>query len=180
MSRVIMFLADGFEECEGLITVDLLRRAGIVVTTASVMEKKEIVSAHGIRLFADVMAEEADYDAADMLILPGGQPGTRNLAASSLVREKCLAFAGEKKLAAICAAPTVLAGLGLLRGKEATCYPTSEPLLEGAHLRHIKAVTDGNITTGQALGAAFSFALRIISELEGAEAARKVAEAICL
>lgn len=114
MSKAIVFFADGFEECEGLLVVDLLRRAGVDVKTASINGSTKILSSHGITLFTDLCAEDADYAAADIVILPGGLKGTENLAASSFVKEKCLEFADGKKVAAICAAPSILASLGLL------------------------------------------------------------------
>ena len=97
MSKAIVFFADGFEECEGLLVVDLLRRAGVDVKTASINGSTKILSSHGITLFADLRAEDADYAAADIVILPGGLKGTENLAASTFVKEKCLEFANEKK-----------------------------------------------------------------------------------
>ena len=98
MSKAIVFFADGFEECEGLLVVDLLRRAGVEVTTASINGSTKIVSSHGITLFSDVIAEDADYESADIVILPGGLKGTENLAASAFVKQKCLEFAGKKRL----------------------------------------------------------------------------------
>lgn len=180
MSKVIVFLADGMEECEGLITVDILRRAGAKVTTASVMRRLEITSARNIVVRADILAEEADYEEADLIVLPGGKVGTENLGASPLVREKCLEFAKTKKVAAICAAPSILAGLGLLEGRSATCHPDFEPRMAGALLTGGSVAVDGNITTGQGLGAAFVFALKLAADLEGQEAADRIAEAICL
>ena len=105
MKKVIIFLADGFEEIEALASVDLLRRAGIDVTTASIMGRLEVTAAHNVVVKADVLAEDADYAAADMIVLPGGGVGTQNLAKSELVREQCLAFAKDRLVSAICAAP---------------------------------------------------------------------------
>ena len=179
MSRAIVFIADGLEECEGLLVVDILRRAGTEVTTASINGTKQVVSSHGIIFLTDTTAEEADYEHADMVILPGGMVGTENLAASDFVKARCLEFAAGKKAAAICAAPTVLAGLGLLEGKKATCHPGAEAGMRGAELTHTPVVVAGNITTGQALGAAIPFALELARQLEGDEAAERVRKAIC-
>ena len=179
MSRAIVFIADGLEECEGLLVVDILRRAGTEVTTASINGTKQVVSSHGIIFLTDTTAEEADYEHADMVILPGGMVGTENLAASDFVKARCLEFAAGKKAAAICAAPTVLAGLGLLEGKKATCHPGVEAGMCGAELTHTPVVVAGNITTGQALGAAIPFALELARQLEGDEAAERVRKAIC-
>jgi len=179
MSKAIIFIADGLEECEGLLVVDVLRRAGTEVTTASINGTKQVVSSHGITFFTDMLVEEADYEHADIVILPGGKVGTANLAASEFVKARCLEFAAGKKIAAICAAPTVLAGLGLLKGKKATCHPNAETGMGSVELTHMPVTVDGNITTGQALGAAIPFALELAKQLEGKEAAEKVRRAIC-
>ncbi len=179
MSKAVVFIADGLEECEGLLVVDILRRAGTEVTTASINGTKQVVSSHGITFITDTLAEEVDYDHADIVILPGGLRGTENLSASSFVRSRCQEFAAGKKIAAICAAPTVLAGLGLLDGKKATCHPNAEAGMNGAELTHLPVAVAGNITTGQALGAAIPFALELARQLEGEEAAERVRKAIC-
>ena len=121
MSKAVVFFADGTEECEALLVIDLLRRAKVEVTVASAMGRKELVSSHKIHLTADALAEDVDYSDVDLVVLPGGIPGTPNLAANKTVTETCKAFAAAgKKVAAICAAPSVLASLGLLEGKNAT------------------------------------------------------------
>jgi len=134
MSKVCVFLANGLEECEGLITVDLLRRAGVDVTTASIHETKKILSSHRIKLKADALADELDMEVFDMIVLPGGLVGTNNLKESETVAKVCREFAAreDKMVAAICAAPSVLGELGLLEGRRATCYPGFEPALVGA------------------------------------------------
>ena len=179
MSKVIVFLADGLEECEGLLVVDLLRRAESDVTTASINGTRTIRSSHGITLEADIIAEDADFESADLIVLPGGLRGTENLSASSLVREQCIAFAARKKAAAICAAPSIFASLGLLEGRKATVHPGFEDKMHGAVLTHAPVTGDGNLTTGQALGAAIPFSLELIRQMEGEQAAQKVAKAIC-
>ena len=179
MSKAIVFMADGLEECEGLLVVDILRRAGTEVTTASINGTTQVFSSHGIRFFTDVTAEEADYESADILIFPGGVKGTENLAASEFVRAKCLAFAGSKKLAAICAAPSIFAQLGLLNGKKASIHPSFEAKMTGCEVTHEPVTVNGNITTGQALGTAIPFALELARQLEGEESAARVAKAIC-
>lgn len=179
MSKAVIFFADGLEECEGLLVVDLLRRAGTEVIIASVTGQRDILSSHGIRLQADVLAKDVDYDSADIVILPGGLKGTENLSYSSFVRQKCMEFAVNKKVAAICAAPSILASLGLLDGKCATVHPNFEDKMPGAHLTHAPVTVDGNITTGQALGAAIPFALELVLQLEGEETVKKVSRGIC-
>lgn len=179
MKTAVVFLADGFEECEGLLVVDLLRRAGIHVITASVMGRKEILSSHQVTLLADACAEEVDFRNADVVVLPGGMPGTTHLGENSIVREQCTAFAQNKCVAAICAAPSVLAGLGLLVGKRATCHPAVEEKLSGAIVTGEPVTVDGNIITGQGLGAGIPFALKLVEILTGKETADRIAAAIC-
>ena len=179
MKTAVVFLADGFEECEGLLVVDLLRRAGIHVITASVMGRKEILSSHQVTLLADACAEEVDFRNADVVVLPGGMPGTTHLGENSIVRKQCTAFAADKYVAAICAAPSVLAGLGLLVGKHATCHPAVEEKLSGAIVPGEPVTVDGNIITGQGLGAGIPFALKLVEILTGKETADRIAAAIC-
>lgn len=183
MKTAIVFLADGFEECEGLLVVDLLRRAGVEVVTASIMGRKEITSSHGITLQADALAEDVDFDAADMVVLPGGLPGTNYLGESEIVREQCLTFAGAsaraKYVAAICAAPSVLAGLGLLEGKRATCHTNFEDKMPGAIVTRESVTVSDNIITGQGLGAAIPFALKLAEVLVDRKTADEIAAAIC-
>lgn len=178
--KVIVFLAEGFEEIEALTVVDLLRRAGIRVETASVMNRRGVLGAHDVVVRADIMAEDADYNSADMVVLPGGGVGTMNLGKSSIVKKQCMAFAEKKQLAAICAAPTVLAALGLLEGKKATCYPGMEGEMKGALMQDQPAVVDGNIITGRAPGAAIPFALELIRQLLGEEAMEEVKAGIVI
>ena len=179
MKTAIVFLADGFEECEGLLAVDLLRRAKVNVVTASITEKKTVTSSHGVTLEADALAEEVDFAAGDMVILPGGMPGTARLGESAVVRDQCLAYARDKYVAAVCAAPSVLAGLGLLEGKPATCHPNFEDKMAGAVVTREPVAVAGRIITGQGLGAAIPFALEMVKVLAGAEEAQRIAKAIC-
>ena len=118
---VIVLLADGFEECEGLLVVDLLRRAGLKVVMASIMGRRDVKSSREILIHADCLAENVDYDKAQMVVLPGGRTGTENLGKSALVKEKSREFSNDKFVAAICAAPSILASLGLV--KKATVHP---------------------------------------------------------
>ena len=178
MKTAIVFLADGFEECEGLLVVDLLRRAEVNVTTASIMGRTEIKSSHGITLQADVIAEDVDFCSADMIILPGGLPGTTYLGESDIVKEQCLSFANDKYVSAICAAPSVLASWGLLDGKPATCHPAFEGKMYGAIVTKEPVTVAGNIITGQGLGAGISFALKLVETLVDKETADKISASI--
>ncbi len=178
--KAIVFLADGFEECEGLIVVDILRRAGIETLMASVMGRLEVDSSRHIKIKADVLAEDADYSSADILILPGGRRGTEKLSQSDIVREQCLAaFSKGRMLAAICAAPSIFASLGLLDGKKATCHPDYAMHMAGAALTGESVTVDGNIITGQGLGATFKFAWAMVQLLAGEEKVRQIKKAIC-
>ena len=184
--KAIVFLADGFEECEGLIAVDILRRAGVETIMASAMEGLQIDSSRHIKVMADVMASDVDYDTVDMIVLPGGRLGTENLGANDLVVEKCREFAASntdfgacKYLAAICAAPSLPASLGLLEGKKATCHPDFEDVMTGAELTGKSFVTDGRITTGQGLGASFDFSFELVRILVGEEKVEQIKKAIC-
>jgi 4-methyl-5(b-hydroxyethyl)-thiazole monophosphate biosynthesis len=171
MSKAVIFFAPGAEECEGLICVDLLRRAGVQVQVCAVSDELTVTCSHGTRLVCDALAQDADLT-ADAVILPGGIPGTPNLAKSETVCSAVRAFYDAGKLvAAICAAPTVLGTLGLLEGRRATCYPGCEDGLGGAEYVDAETVRDGSIITGSGLGAAIPFALEIIAYLEGPDVA---------
>lgn len=177
--KAIVFLGDGFEECEGLITVDILRRAGIETLMASVMGRLEVDSSRHIVVKADVLAEDVDFNTVDLIVLPGGRLGTENLGENAVVREMCARFAADKYVAAICAAPSLLAALGLLEGKRATCHPDFEGQMAGAVLTGESVVTDGNIITGQGLGASFDFSFELVRILAGRETAEQIKKAIC-
>lgn len=179
MEKGYVFLADGFEEIEGLTVVDLLRRAHIETRTVSVMGRKEIVGSHGISLLADEVFEDADFSDGTLFVLPGGMPGTKHLAAHQGLA-KLLKKANDEKrrLAAICAAPSVLGGLGLLCGRQAACYPGFEDALTGAEVRYEPVVVSGTITTSRGMGTAIAFALSLIGQLLGEEEARRIKESI--
>lgn len=179
MKKVSIFLAEGFEEVEALTPADLLRRGGAEVTLVSIGDKKEVAGSHGIVITADHLFTEMNFADADLLVLPGGMPGTLNLKACepllTLLKEQ---NAKGKKLAAICAAPTVLGHAGLLNGKKATCYPGCEDGLIGAVCRTEPVVTDGTITTSRGVGTAISFSLSLIAQLYSQEKADEVAKSI--
>jgi len=181
MSKAVIFFAPGCEECEGLLCVDLLRRAGVEVTIAAVGGERNVTSARGITVVADALAEEVDYEAFDACILPGGLPGVTNLKADATVQKTCVEFAAAGKVvAAICAAPTALAQFGVLQGKKATVYPGmgGELTAAGAECTGLPITVDGNIITGEALGAAIPFALALARVLAGPDAAARVKNAI--
>lgn len=179
MAKVFIFLADGYEEIEGLTVVDLLRRANIDITMVSITGDRNVTGSHGITSMADTLFEETDFSEADMLVLPGGMPGTTNLLKHPGLDQLLKSFAGKgKQLAAICAAPRVLGEKGLLSGKNVTCYPGNEYGLIGAHVLPAAVVTDGNITTSRGMGTAIDFSLSLIKNLKGTEEAHRIAAAI--
>ncbi|MBQ7859784.1 MAG: DJ-1/PfpI family protein [Faecalibacterium sp.] len=179
MSKAVVFFADGTEECEALLVIDLLRRADVEVVVASAMGRLQLVTSHNITLMADALAEEADYTNADLLVLPGGIPGTPNLAANAAVVAAVKQFCAQgKKVAAICAAPSILADLGLLQGKKATAHAAFQDKLPGAVVLDEEVVVDGNITTSYGLGGAIPFGLELVRQLAGAETADRIKAAI--
>ena len=179
MNKAIVMLADGVEECEALLVVDILRRAGTEVVTVSINKTTKVISSHQITLYADEIIKETNFEEADILVLPGGLKGTENLSMNQVVLEQCKNFAEKKMLAAICAAPSILASLGLLEGKKATVHPNFEEKMHGAVLTHGHVAVDGNIITGQGLAAGIEFSLELAARLEGKEKSEKVARGIC-
>lgn len=169
MIKVAVYLAEGFEEMEAIIPVDVWRRAGYQVTTISVSGNKEVTGSHNITLKPGAsISNELLANDFDIHFLPGGTPGAFNLAESKIVCERLMdAYRNEKHIAAICAAPLVLGRLGLLRSKKATCYPGFEKELIDADLVDEYVVTDGSITTGKGAGVAMNLALEIVSLFSG-------------
>lgn len=179
MKKVSIFLASGFEEVEALTPIDLLRRAGAQVTIVSVQEQKAVTGSHQITVEADTLFEDMNFEDQDLLILPGGQPGTNNLKACQKLRD-LLADADKKGklLAAICAAPTVFGDMGLLKGKKATCYPGCEDGLIGAEHLVDRVAVDGNLITSRGVGTAIPFALSLIEQLFGKEKSEEIRKSI--
>ncbi len=177
-----MFLAEGFEEVEALCPLDLLRRAGVKVMTVGV-DTKVVRGSHGIEVIADITTYEAEKllskNPADMVILPGGLPGTTNLQADSTVN-RFIKHAVEREayLAAICAAPMIFGELSLLDGKEAICYPGFEEKLLGAKISDKSVVTDGKIITAKGMGVALEFGLALVSVLVSKEKADELRAAV--
>ena len=172
MKKIAVHLADGFEEIEAISIIDVLRRAGFHVTIVSMNKSMEVNGAHEITVKADVLFEDLDYDNIDMIVLPGGMPGAANLKAHSGLREQILNFNDMKKpMAAICAAPMVFGNLGLLKEKQATCYPGFEDELHGAIITGEAVAEAGNIITGKGAGVAIKFALKIVEKFNGKEVA---------
>jgi 4-methyl-5(b-hydroxyethyl)-thiazole monophosphate biosynthesis len=178
--KAYLFLAEGFEEIEAITPIDILRRADIEVTTVSILSHKEVCGAHGIKVMADILFDDTDYSDNDLLILPGGMPGTKNLDAHPGLKKLLKKQAEQGKfISAICAAPSVLGKMGLLEGKEAICYPSFESQLLGATISTEKVVTSGNIITAMGAGVAIPFALKLVEILKGKAVADKIEKAIC-
>lgn len=168
----LLVLIDGFEEIEALATVDVLRRGGVDVTTVSLTDSLTVTGGHNIPVVADALLADVDTQAPDVLIIPGG---TTAVDEHEGLKEAVVARAEkDARLAAICAAPMVLGNLGLLEGKNATCYPGFEKYLMGASVHETPAVVDGSIITGRGPGWSVEFALTILAELKGVVEANEV------
>ena len=179
MKRAVILFAEGYETVEALLVVDLLRRGGVEVTMASITEDEFVRSSHGVNVEMDAVLGEVDILDYDAIILPGGMPGTLNLGASAIVNEVIKKFAAQGKIvAAICAAPSVLGGLGILEGKKAACYPGFEDKLKGAEVVFDQVVRDGNVTTSRGMGTAIPFALDLVSQLVSKEKAQELKKGI--
>jgi len=179
MKKAAIFLAHGFEETEAVGTLDVLRRGGIDTTLISITGGRKVTGAHGIILEADALLSKTDFTPFDALVLPGGMPGSANLNGCNPLKQRlAIHFHEEKLVAAICAAPMILGGMGLLFGRRATCYPGFESYLTGATLAGEPVVTDGNVITGKGPGFVFAFALAIIRYLKGDDAANEVADGL--
>lgn len=181
MSKVYVFLAQGFEEIEALTVVDLLRRAKIDVSTVSITAEHAVTGSHRIPVTADLAIGEADFAACDMIVLPGGIPGTPNLEASAPLMAALDDFhANGKYISAICAAPSIFAHKGYLKGLDACCNPSFEEHLTagGAHVLHQNVVVSGNIIMSRAMGTAADFGLAIIERFQGREAAETMSRKI--
>ena len=176
MAKVYQFLADGFEDIEAWAPVDILRRGGVEVVTVSIMGREFVESAHGVTVKADTTFEAAgDFSDADMLLLPGGMPGATNLRDHEQLAEVLLHQHQQgKRIGAICAAPMVLGGLGILKGKQATCYPGFEGFLTGAEYTADLVTEDDNITTGEGPAAALPYGYKILSYFREEEAVEAI------
>lgn len=185
MKGVYIFLTDGFEEIEALATLDVLRRGGIEASTVSITEEVTVTGAHGVPVVADMNREQfedrAEFEGTtdkDVLVFPGGMPGTKNLAEDVRLMELMKRhYAEGGTLAAICAAPgLVIPQLSSLKGKRFTCYDGFEaaPIAKGGEYVKAPCVADGNLITGRGPGCAVDFALAIVRHLKGAELAQEI------
>ena len=166
---IYMFLANGFEEVEALTPLDLLRRAGADIKTVGI-GSRSVEGAHGIAVMADLLDSEIEDLSAEMIILPGGMPGTLGLAESEIVKKALdIAVNNGSYIAAICAAPSVLGKYGILHGKTATCFPGFEDSMIGANCSTSGVCRDGKIITAAGMGVALEFGLALVEALYGKE-----------
>ena len=182
MALVYAFLTAGSEEVECLACVDVLRRAGIETKLVALGSDRIVTGSHDISIVCDACIDEVDLAAADVLFIPGGLPGTTNMAADKKLCDALVKQAESgKRVAAICAAPSVFGGLGLLKGKTATCFPGFESSFPAGTFAGPKTVVvDGNIITASAMGQALPFALAVLEDIAGKKAVEKVREGIQL
>lgn len=175
---IITLLANGFEEIEALTPVDILRRAGLKVFTCGITGAA-VTGSHGIEVKADLLPDDVNLDEVEMVILPGGMPGSANIDAHPFTDKIIDAvLKNNGRIAAICAAPLVLGRRGLLDGKEAICYPGFEGELKGAVISSHSVVTDRNITTAKGMGVALEFSKELVKLLVGEEKAKEISLAI--
>lgn len=182
MKKVAMMVADGSEPVEVVAPVDVLRRGGAEVTLVSVMGRLDIAAAHGIALRADALIDDVDLDGYDMVVVPGGSVGVENLGKSERLAEALRRFAADDRpIGAICAGPTILASLGLLDGRKATCYPGCQAgFPEGAYQDVLGVVEDGNIITASGPGQALPFGVALLRSLFGDAIASDVASGMLM
>lgn len=177
--NIFVFLADGFEEIEALAPIDIFRRAGIKTTSVSISDTKVVKGAHDILVVADILFQEADFSGDQLLFLPGGMPGTTHLNAHQGLKDLLTVQAHKAgKIAAICAAPSVLGELGLLQDIEVICYPGFESQLNGAIISSKEIVFSDSIFTAKAAGVAIPFALKMVELIKGEDVAKKLSASI--
>lgn len=177
-----IFLANGFEEIEAITTIDVLRRGGVDVKTVSINEGLQVEGAHGVTVTADALFADVDFKFAEWLIMPGGMPGASNLHEFKPLNDLLLEhFRKGENIAAICASPAVvLAPLGILSGKNATCYPGFEDSMEKVRMQNEPVVVDGNIVTACGPAASMKFALAIVAIEKGDDVAQDIASGMLL
>lgn len=181
MKKIAVHLAEGFEEIEALSIIDILRRADLDTLSVSITKNKLVEGAHGIKVEADALFEEVNYDNIDMLVLPGGMPGTTNLEDHEDLKKRIIEFdIDEKWIGAICAAPSILGKMAMLEDRKATCYPGFEKSILGGKLSNDAVVLDRNIITSQGPATAMEFSLKLVELLKGQEKAEELSKALLL
>ncbi len=179
MKKLAIFFAEGYEEIEALTVVDICRRCGLTIDMVSITDNKNVKGAHDIDVCMDMTFSETDFDSYDMLVLPGGGNGTKNLEAfEPLMKQVDAFFEAGKYVAAICAAPSILGHRGILKGRKACCYPGFESHLEGAEVTAGPVEVSGHVITSRGMGTSIEFALAIVSVFCGEKAAEEMAKTI--
>lgn len=179
MKKAAVFFGTGYEEIEALTVVDLLRRAGIETVCVSIDNEGSVTGSHKISVAMDAGIDGIDFDSFDILVCPGGMPGTKNLEACGKLTDNIMKFyEGGKLIAAICAAPSIFGHLGLLEGREACIYPGMEAELLGARVCYDKVVKSDNVITSRGMGTAIDFGLKIVEALIDAGKADELGKAI--
>lgn len=179
MNRLAVFFAQGYEEIEALTVIDICRRGGLEADMVSVTEDMEVAGSHGILVRMDKRIEELDFEKYDMLVLPGGMPGTKNLEAHEGLMARVDEFYQKGKyIGAICAAPSIFGHRGILKGRRACSYPSFEGHLEGAEVTAGPVEISGNVITSRGMGTAIDFGLAIVGVFCGAEKAGELAKGI--
>lgn len=179
MNQIAIFFAKGYEEIEALTVVDICRRLGLTIDMVSVTEEMQVEGSHGIVVGMDKNFSQVDFAQYDMLVLPGGMPGTRNLEAHQELMAQVDAFyAAGKYIGAICAAPSIFGHKGILKGRRACCYPSFESHLEGAEVTAGPVEVSDNVITSRGMGTAIDFSLAIAEIFCGAEKAEEMAKSI--
>lgn len=179
MKKAAVFFGTGYEEIEALTVVDLLRRAGIEAVCVSIDNEKHVTGSHKISVEMDAGIDGIDFDSFDILVCPGGMPGTKNLEACKKLTDKLREFYDSGKLlGAICAAPSIFGHMGILKGKKACIYPGMEAELAGAEIVYDKVVKSDNVITSRGMGTAIEFGLEIVASLLDRETADKLGKTI--
>ncbi len=179
MKKIAIFFAEGYEEIEALTVVDICRRCGLAVELVSITEERLVMSSHGVVVQMDKVFTEADFAEYDMLVLPGGMPGTKNLEAhEGLMAQVDEFYASGKYIAAICAAPSIFGHRGILQGRRACCYPSFENHLEGAEVTGGPVEISEHVITSRGMGTAIDFGLAIAGIFVGREKAEEMASTI--
>lgn len=179
MSKICIFLAEGMEEIEALTVVDICRRAKIDIQTVSITEEPWVTGSHQIKVQTDMVLSEVNFEEVDMIVLPGGMPGTLNLEACESLMQQVREFDKVGKyIAAICAAPSIFGHRGILEGRNACSYPTYEDQLTGALVSKNPVEVSSHVITSRGMGTAIDFALGIVSCIKGQSCADSIKEAI--
>lgn len=178
---IFIHLAEGFEEIEAITIADVLRRGMVDAKLVSMTEDKIVTGSHGIKVEADILFCNADYEGCQMIILPGGMPGTKKLGDNQKLIDIIIKFNNEGKwIGAICAAPMVLAIAGIIQGRKATIYPGMEQHLVKAEISVENVVVDGNVITSRGPGTAMDFSLKVLEIMKGKEISEKIRKGLIL